>query len=104
MVSLLRLKAAWSEPENILSVIYGLHSFFYRCTILYIAIAIGLLSLLANFFGVDRFCNMINRVVMEGFTLGVAFTISANQLPYGLGLVNLKKHVFLSKNLYETFS
>lgn len=31
----------------------------------------GLLSLLANFFGVDRFCNMINRVVMEGFTLGV---------------------------------
>lgn len=43
-------------------------------------------------------------LILRRQTLKVAFTISANQLPYGLGLVNLKKHVFLSKNLYETFS
>eukprot|EP00729_Bicosta_minor_P002114 gene2114-31810_t len=92
-------------PTGALSALLAMYSVSLGMKVLpWLAIGAGLLSLLANFFGVDRFCNMINRVVMEGFTLGVAFTISANQLPYGLGLVNLKKHVFLSKNLYETFS
>lgn len=42
--------------------------------------------------------------VMHGFTLGVAFIISANQLNFLLGLPKLKRHPEFVANLYETLN
>lgn len=67
----------------------------------WLAIGSGLTSFLAYYARADRFCALISKPVMQGFSCGVAFTVASSQLPYGLGLVNMQKHVYLSHNIAE---
>ena len=69
-----------------------------------LAILSGLISLLVWSSGLDKFLVFIPGAVMHGFTLGVAFIISANQLNFLLGLPKLPRHPEFLANLGETFS
>ena len=69
-----------------------------------LAILSGLLSLLVWSSGMDRFLVFIPGAVMHGFTLGVAFIITANQLNFLLGLPKLQRHPEFLANMAETFT
>lgn len=57
-----------------------------------LAIASGLVVLLAYALRWDRYIIFIPSCVMHGFTLGVAFIIGLNQLNFALGLSGLSSH------------
>ncbi len=69
-----------------------------------LAIMTGVLSMLVWVSRVDKYLVFIPGSVMHGFTLGVAFIISANQLNFLLGLPKLKRHPEFVANLYETLN
>eukprot|EP00041_Stephanoeca_diplocostata_P030868 m.943920 g.943920 ORF g.943920 m.943920 type:complete len:361 (+) comp23841_c0_seq9:104-1186(+) len=83
----------------------GVLSVARRCqgVLPWLAIGAGLLALLAYCANFQRLCRFISLPVMEGFNLGVSFTIACNQIPYGLGLLGLgmHKHRHLYNNLRE---
>ena len=69
-----------------------------------LCILAGILSLMVWLFKVDKYLVFIPGAVMHGFTLGVAFIISANQLNFLLGLPKLKRHPEFMMNIAETFT
>jgi len=92
-------------PTGAMSSLLTMYSVSLGMDVLpWLAVGAGVCSFIAYYVRLDLFCNLITENVMEGFVLGVAFTIGANQLPYGLGLLNLHKHRFLTHNVIETFS
>lgn len=52
---------------------------------------------------IDSLARYMSSATMEGFNLGVSFTIAANQIPYGFGLMalGLHKHRHLYNNIGE---
>eukprot|EP00041_Stephanoeca_diplocostata_P030863 m.943857 g.943857 ORF g.943857 m.943857 type:complete len:325 (+) comp23841_c0_seq1:104-1078(+) len=91
-------------PTGSLSPILAYYSVSYGQGVLpWLAIGAGLLALLAYCANFQRLCRFISLPVMEGFNLGVSFTIACNQIPYGLGLLGLgmHKHRHLYNNLRE---
>lgn len=89
-------------PTGALSPILAWYSVSYGQQILpWLAIGAGLLSIVAYVVRIDAVCAHITPVVMEGFNLGVAFTIASNQIPYGLGIEGLYKHRHLYNNIAE---
>eukprot|EP00039_Didymoeca_costata_P009689 m.129049 g.129049 ORF g.129049 m.129049 type:complete len:500 (-) comp14570_c0_seq8:1119-2618(-) len=91
-------------PTGALSSLLAMYSVSVGMELLpWLAIGSGILTVVAYFLHIDKFCELVTQSVMEGFTLGVAFTVATNQLPYGLGL-SVEKHVFLSYNVAEIYS
>lgn len=69
-----------------------------------LAIAGGVLMLLAYAFRLERFLVFVPANTIHGFTLGVAFIIALNQLPFALGLSGLEKHERFISNVFESLS
>lgn len=67
-----------------------------------IAIISGLLILLVWFLKLDRYIIFIPKVVIHGFTLGVAFIIALGQLDNMLGLDNVPKTDKLTTNVWTS--
>eukprot|EP00040_Diaphanoeca_grandis_P007680 m.41855 g.41855 ORF g.41855 m.41855 type:complete len:530 (+) comp18934_c0_seq1:190-1779(+) len=89
-------------PTGALSPILAWYSVSYGQEVLpWLAIGAGIFSFIAWSLRIDQAVKHISISVMEGFNLGVGFTIAANQMPYGLGLEGLHKHRHLYNNLHE---
>jgi len=69
-----------------------------------LAIMSGILSLCVYASKMDKYLVFIPGAVMHGFTLGVAFIITANQLNFLLGLPKLQRHPEFLANMSETFT
>lgn len=67
-----------------------------------LAIVAGIFTLVAYFFRLERFLVFVPASTVHGFTLGVAFIISLNQLNYALGLQNLPQHEKFISNIFES--
>jgi MFS superfamily sulfate permease-like transporter len=94
-------------PTGALSGILSYYSLKYAAypgILPMLAILAGCMSLLVYASGMDRFLVFIPGAVMHGFTLGVAFIITANQLNFLLGLPKLQRHPEFLANMGETFS
>jgi MFS superfamily sulfate permease-like transporter len=61
------------------------------------------MTICAYFMNIDHLAYVMSPAMMEGFNVGVGFTIAANQIPYGMGLMDsgMHKHRHLYNNLYE---
>lgn len=64
----------------------------------------GVLCLLVWLSGIDKYLVFIPSAVMHGFTMGVAFIITANQINFALGLPKLTRHPEFVANLYESLT
>ena len=68
-----------------------------------LAIISGVFILLAFAFRLQRFLVFVPASTVHGFTLGVAFIISLNQLNFALGLKGLEVHEHFIDNVIESF-
>lgn len=73
-------------------------------TIPVLTITTGLFILFAYAIKLEHYLIFIPSSVIHGFTLGVAFIISFNQLNYALGLKNLPQHERLLANVIESLN
>ena len=64
-----------------------------------VAIVSGLITLAVYFLKLDRYIIFIPKVVVHGFTLGVAFIIVLGQLDNMLGLKDIPKTEVLTDNV-----
>lgn len=69
-----------------------------------LAIVSGIFILIAYAFRLERYLVFIPASAIHGFTLGVAFIISLNQLNFALGLSGLPSHEKFIENVFETFA
>jgi SulP family sulfate permease len=69
-----------------------------------LAIVTGIMILIAYLFRLERFLVFVPGSAIMGFTLGVAFIISLNQLNFALGLTGLEKHEHFIDNVVESVS
>lgn len=67
-----------------------------------LAIIAGVFILVAFAFKLQRFLVFVPASTVHGFTLGVAFIISLNQLNFALGLRGLEKHEHFIDNVIES--
>ncbi len=67
-----------------------------------LAVATGILTLVAFALKWDKYIVFIPASVVHGFTLGVAFIIALNQLNFALGLSGLPTHETFIANVIET--
>jgi len=92
-------------PTGALSGVLNYYSVKFGPAVLpLLAVAAGLLSLGVWAARLDRYLIFVPSAVMHGFTLGVAFIISANQLNFLLGLPKLKPHPEFMLNLYDNLA
>lgn len=68
-----------------------------------LAIASGVLILVAFALKLEKYLIFIPSSVIHGFTLGVAFIIAFGQMNYALGLKGLTSHSKFFENLIESF-
>lgn len=68
-----------------------------------LAIITGIFIVGAYLFRLERYLIFIPSSVIHGFTLGVAFIISLNQLNFALGLQNAPKHEKFIENVMWSF-
>jgi len=89
-------------PTGALSGLLSMYSIRYGESILpLLAIISGIMCLAVFILRLDRFFVLIPAAVTHGFTVGVAFIIALNQLPYALGLSGLPRHEEFYMNMYE---
>jgi len=69
-----------------------------------LAVMTGIFCLLVWLSQIDKYLVFIPGAVMHGFTMGVAFIISANQINFALGLPKLTRHPEFVSNLYESIN
>lgn len=69
-----------------------------------LAILGGAFILIAYALKFERFLVFVPANTIHGFTLGVAFIIALNQLPFALGLNGLAKHEKFVENVWEALS
>ncbi|HEY1074584.1 MAG TPA: SulP family inorganic anion transporter [Patescibacteria group bacterium] len=69
-----------------------------------LAIATGVVTLLAYAFRLERFLVFIPASTIHGFTLGVALIIGLTQLNYAIGLSGLPVHQRLVENILESLN
>ncbi len=67
-----------------------------------LAVVSGIFILIAYFFKLERFLVFVPASTIHGFTLGVAFIISLNQLNYATGLQGLPQHEHFIENVLES--
>ena len=72
-------------------------------TLASLAIVVGLFTLVAYFFKLERFLVFVPASTIQGFTVGVAFIIALNQLNYAVGLTGLPLHEKFIDNITESF-
>ncbi len=90
-------------PTGALSGLLAVYALKYGVSILPIlAILSGFVTLLFFAFRVEKYLVFIPSSVVHGFTLGVAFIISLNQLNFILGLSGLAKHEKFIENVVES--
>lgn len=68
-----------------------------------LAMAVGVIILLAWAFKFERYLIYIPANTIQGFTLGVAFIIAFNQFNFAFGLTGLTAHERFVENLLESF-
>lgn len=68
-----------------------------------LAMAVGVIILLAWVFKLERYLIFIPANTIHGFTLGVAFIIAFNQFNFAFGLSGLVAHELFIENLGESF-
>ncbi|TXI33658.1 MAG: SulP family inorganic anion transporter [Niabella sp.] len=68
-----------------------------------LALVSGLFILIAYLLKLEKYLVFVPANTIHGFTLGVAFIISLNQLNSALGITGLKAHERLIENLKESF-
>ena len=68
-----------------------------------LSVVVGLVILLAWALKLERYLMYIPGNTVQGFTLGVAFTIAFNQFNFAFGLTGLPKHETFIDNLIESF-
>ncbi len=91
-------------PTGALSGILATYAIVHGAnTLSMLAIVTGVFVLMAFLFRLEKFLVFIPGSAVQGFTLGVAFTIAFNQFNFALGLVGLPKHETFIKNLFESF-
>jgi len=92
-------------PTGALSGILSYYSVKYGPAIQpLLAVITGFMCVLVWLSGVYKYLVFIPGAVMHGFTMGVAFIISANQINFALGLPKLKRHPLFLENLAESFA
>lgn len=69
-----------------------------------LAIATGVVTLLAYAFRLERFLVFVPASTIHGFTLGVALIIGLTQLNYAIGLSGLPVHERLVENIFESLN
>ncbi len=69
-----------------------------------LALVTGIFVLIAYACKFEKFLVFVPGSTMQGFTLGVAFIIAANQFNYALGLTGLPSHPEFIKNVWETLT
>lgn len=91
-------------PTGALSGILATYAIMHGASALsMVAIVTGVFVLAAYLFRLEKFLVFIPGSAVQGFTLGVAFTIAFNQFNFALGLVGLPKHETFIENLFESF-
>jgi SulP family sulfate permease len=91
-------------PTGALSGILATYAIVHGANALsMLAIITGVFVMLAFLFRLEKFLVFIPGSAVQGFTLGVAFTIAFNQFNFALGLVGLPKHETFIQNLFESF-
>ncbi len=68
-----------------------------------LSVAVGAVILIAWALKLERYLMYIPGNTVQGFTLGVAFTIAFNQFNFAFGLTGLPKHETFIDNLIESF-
>ena len=68
-----------------------------------LSVAVGIVILLAWALKLERYLMYIPGNTVQGFTLGVAFTIAFNEFNFAFGLNGLPKHEAFIDNLFESF-
>jgi SulP family sulfate permease len=67
-----------------------------------VAIVAGVIILVAYLLKLERFLVFVPGSTILGFTIGVAFIISLNQLNFAFGLQGLEKHEHFIENVFES--
>ncbi|MCX7997082.1 MAG: SulP family inorganic anion transporter [Patescibacteria group bacterium] len=67
-----------------------------------LAVVAGVMILVAYAFKLERFLVFVPGSTILGFTIGVAFIITLNQLNFALGLQGLEKHEHFIENVLES--
>lgn len=90
-------------PTGALSGLLAAYAFTHGAAALpMLALVVGALVLIAWALKLERWLIFIPGSAIHGFTLGVAFIISLNQLDYALGLVGVPKHEKFIENVVES--
>lgn len=91
-------------PTGALSGIVATYAFAHGMqSLALLTIFTGIFILAAYALKLEHYLIFIPSSVIHGFTLGVAFIISLNQLSSALGLANLPQHDHLFANVIESF-
>ncbi len=91
-------------PTGALSGILASYAILHGASMLsMLALVAGVFIFLAYILRLEKFLVFIPGSAVQGFTLGVAFTIAFNQFNFAFGLVNLPKHERFIENLFESF-
>lgn len=91
-------------PTGALSGVLATYAIIHGASALsMLAIVTGVFVLLAFLLRLEKFLVFIPGSAVQGFTLGVAFTIAFNQFNFALGLTGLPKHDTFIQNLFESF-
>ncbi|MCK9360677.1 SulP family inorganic anion transporter [Patescibacteria group bacterium] len=92
-------------PTGALSGLLAAYAFSHGAqTLPMVAFVAGILVLIAWALKLERWLIFVPGSAIHGFTLGVAFIISLNQLDYALGLVGVPKHEKFIENVIESLS
>lgn len=92
-------------PAGALSGILAAYALVHGYTTLpLVAIAAGVMILIAYAFRLERFIAFVPGSTIHGFTLGVGIIIALNQLNFAFGLSGLPKHEEFIKNVWETLT
>lgn len=90
-------------PTGALSGILAAYALTHGADILpMLAIVVGVATLVAYLFKLERYLVFIPAGTIHGFTLGVAFIIALNQLNFATGLSGLPQHERFIENIIES--
>lgn len=91
-------------PTGALSGVLAMYAFLHGPeSLAMLAIASGVVILIAWLLKLERYLIFIPANTIHGFTLGVAFIIGMNQLNFALGLSKLPGHEKFIDNVIESF-
>lgn len=92
-------------PTGALSGILAAYALLHGAeSLAVLAVVSGVFILLAWVFKLERYLVFVPASAIHGFTLGVAFIISLNQLNFAFGISGLPVHEKFIENVHESFA